>query len=95
VSGSIDVMVLETGDPRAAAVEANHTGNGRQLKRLPAEHPGLATPRLGHYDQAADFVVDRWQAGLARVGPVAAQQPPVPGQQGCRGDQPVGPDGCG
>jgi hypothetical protein len=46
-----DVVVLDTEDPLAvAAVAAIHTGDVSALKQLMAEHPGLATARLGDYD---------------------------------------------
>jgi len=46
-----DVLVLDTEDPLAvAAVGAIHAGDVAALKQLLAEHPGLATARLGDYD---------------------------------------------
>jgi ankyrin repeat protein len=44
-------MVLDTEDPLAvAAVAVIHTGDVAALRQLLAEHPGLATARLGDYD---------------------------------------------
>jgi ankyrin repeat protein len=41
-------LVLDTGDPLAvAAVDAIHIGDDAALRRLLADHPGLATARLG------------------------------------------------
>jgi len=51
MDGDTDVMVLDTEDPLAvAAVAAIHAGDVAALKQLLAEHPGLATARLGDYD---------------------------------------------
>ena len=51
MDGDTDVMVLDTEDPLAvAAVAAIHTGDVAALKQLLAEHPELATARLGDYD---------------------------------------------
>ena len=45
------VLVLDTEDPLAVATTgAIHTGDVAALKVLLAEHPGLATARLGDYD---------------------------------------------
>ena len=60
MSGSTDVMVLDTEDPRAvASVEAIHTGDVARLTRLLAEHPGLATARLGDNDGRDDGGMSR------------------------------------
>ena len=78
------------GENAADRARANVMAQPHQL----ALDPPVPPPRVvvcQPSDQAADLVVDRWPAGLARVGPATVQQPPVPSQQGCRGDQPVGP----
>jgi uncharacterized protein len=55
-----DVLVLETEDPLAvAAVQAIHAGDVPALQRLLAEHPGLATARLGDYDGRPDCGMSR------------------------------------
>jgi hypothetical protein len=55
-----DVLVLDTGDPRAvAAVEAVRGGQLATLRRLLAEQPGLATARLGDYDGRSDGGMSR------------------------------------
>jgi uncharacterized protein len=55
-----EVMVLDTGHPLAVAVVAAiHTGDVDRLARLLAEHPGLATARLGDYDGRADGGMSR------------------------------------
>jgi len=51
MDGDTDVMVLDTEDPLAVAVVAAiHTGDVAALQQLLAEHPGLATARLGDDD---------------------------------------------
>ena len=48
MAGRAEVMVLDAGDPVAvAAVGAIHAGDVAGLRRLLADHPGLATARLG------------------------------------------------
>lgn len=60
MAGSADVMVLDAGDPVAvAATEAIHAGEVARLKHLLAEHPGLATARLGDYDGRPDGGISR------------------------------------
>jgi hypothetical protein len=60
MGGSVDVMVLDTGDPLAVmVVEAIRAGDISRLKRLLAEHPGLVTARLGDYDGRADRGMSR------------------------------------
>jgi uncharacterized protein len=60
MADGVDVMVLDAGDPVAvAAVEAIHTGTVARLRQLLADHPGLATARLGDYDGRPDGGVSR------------------------------------
>jgi hypothetical protein len=60
MSGGAEVMVLDAGDPVAvAAVDAIHAGAVERLRRLLADHPGLATARLGDYDGRPDGGVSR------------------------------------
>jgi hypothetical protein len=50
----------------------------------------------GHpFDERGDLCVDRWPPMLMRVGPVPADQAPVPAQQRSWCDQPVGPQRLG
>jgi uncharacterized protein len=60
MSGGAEVMVLDAGDPIAvAAVDAIHAGAVARLRQLLADHPGLATARLGDYDGRPDGGVSR------------------------------------
>jgi hypothetical protein len=60
MAGGAEVMVLDAGDPVAvAAVAAIHAGEVVRLQRLLAEHPGLATARLGDYDGRPDGGISR------------------------------------
>ena len=60
MAGGADVMVLDAGDPVAvAAVAAIHAGDVARLRQLLADHPGLATARLGDYDGRPDGGVSR------------------------------------
>jgi hypothetical protein len=49
--------------------------------------PGRILPRQPQ-DQVADLIADAWPAGPVRVRRAPSEQPPVPGQQRGRGDDP-------